>query len=126
VQCKELPAAVCDLLAEPIQASFATLTPAVWGSNRQSRREPVSRATREQPWQVAALFTGRPNPFRYRFGGESGQPKRLARGRYALPAGSVYVLETPLDQPWQAWPEDWFPYEGVSFQRWGCGLALPL
>jgi hypothetical protein len=35
------------------------------------------------------------------------------------------VLKEPLSS-WQKWDEDWFPKEGVSFKRWGCGLALPL
>ncbi|MGG6263924.1 hypothetical protein ACQ4M3_10815 [Leptolyngbya sp. AN03gr2] len=54
------------------------------------------------------------------------QPKRLSRGRYAVPAGTVYVLQEPLEIPWQDWSIDWFPKEGPSLKRWGCGLALPL
>jgi CRISPR-associated protein Cmr3 len=80
-------------------------------------------------WQLETLLTERPSPFRYRLGGE-GQTKRLSRGRYAVPPGTVYVLKEPLDKCedkcWEDWPEEWFPKEGVSFKRWGCGLALPL
>ena len=54
------------------------------------------------------------------------QPKLLSRGRYAVPAGTVYVLDRPLDRTWQQWDESWFPREGYSYKRWGCGLALPL
>lgn len=125
VRCHELSTKILDLLAEPLQTSFATITPAVWGSSHYSYREPVVGQTQHHPWSVAALLTGRPSPFRYRFGG-SGKTKRLARGRYAMPAGSVYVLDTPLNRSWQDWEVSWFPQEGVSFQRWGCGLALPL
>jgi CRISPR-associated protein Cmr3 len=67
-----------------------------------------------------ALITERPQPFRYRLGG------KLSRGRYGIPAGSVYVLQKALDKPWHDWPENWFPTEAYSFKRWGCGLALPL
>ncbi|MBC1198316.1 CRISPR-associated protein Cmr3, partial [Microcystis aeruginosa BLCCF158] len=45
--------------------------------------------------------------------------------RYAVPAGTVYRLKNPLSS-WQNWQESWFPTEGVSLKRWGCGLALPL
>jgi CRISPR-associated protein Cmr3 len=52
--------------------------------------------------------------------------KLLSRGRYAVPAGSVYVLEEAVDKPWQDWDVNWFPQEGPSLKRWGCGLALAL
>lgn len=107
--------------------SFALIAPAVWGSNRLSYREPMNgqNGSRHPAWSVEALLTQRPHPFRYRLGG-SGTTKRLSRGRYAIPAGSVYVLQQPLDCPWQDWDEAWFPTEAYSFKRWGCGLSLPL
>ena len=52
-------------------------------------------------------------------------PKLLSRGRYAVPAGSVYVLKESINQSWQEWDDNWFPKEGPSLKRWGCGLALP-
>jgi len=133
-----------ELLKRPIQHSFALITHAVWGSNRLSYREPQllrkQDAARHQlatvdsdletPWQVEALMTDRPMPFRYRLGDaenhQPNQPKLLSRGRYAVPAGSVYVLENPLEKPWHDWDINWFPREGVSLKRWGCGLAFSL
>ena len=114
-------------LSCPLGQSFALIAPAVWGSNRLSYREPMTGKNGGcQPiWSVETLLTQRPRPFRYRLGGSS-TTKRLSRGRYAIPAGSVYVLEQPLDCPWQDWDEAWFPTEAYSFKRWGCGLSLPL
>ena len=81
-------------------------------------------------WVGAKLLTERPIPFRYRLGNHPNhqphQPKLLSRGRYAVPAGTVYVLQQSLDKAWQDWDISWFPREGPSLQRWGCGLALPL
>jgi len=141
VRCEPICSAIANLLTEPIQANFALITPAVWGSNRLSKREPVYLETRnkafyepEEPipetqekdvWKVEALFTDRPIPFRYRLGGK-GDTKLLSRGRYAVPAGTVYVLEEAINQAWQDWDVNWFPQEGPSLKRWGCGLALPL
>jgi CRISPR-associated protein Cmr3 len=49
-------------LSEPLGRSFALITPAVWGSNRLSRRSPDA-------WnEPDALLTKRPTPFRYRLG----------------------------------------------------------
>jgi CRISPR-associated protein Cmr3 len=56
---------------------------------------------------------------------KKGKTKRLSRGRYAVPAGSVYVLPEPLPA-WEDWDEAWFPMEAYSYKRWGCGFALPL
>ncbi len=129
---------------QKIQNQFAMITPAVWGSNRLSYREPIylqkgapKKYEQENPdssnqlvWSVETLYTGRPIPFRYRLGNHNNphprQPKLLSRGRYAVPAGTVYVLEETLNTPWQDWDESWFPKEGPSLKRWGCGLALPL
>ena len=72
------------LLQQPVGDYFALITPAVWDS---------------KVWQKQTLLTQRAALFRYRLGGE-GKTKRL-RGRYAVPAGSVYVLENELSQPWQ-------------------------
>ncbi|NEP19350.1 MAG: CRISPR-associated protein Cmr3 [Leptolyngbya sp. SIO4C1] len=107
-------------------------------------------------WQIDGLLTQRPTPFRYRLGNQDSHetqetgnqtpnpaesaaagkdkrkksyPKRLSRGRYAVPAGSVYVLKGAFEEKhstWNQWPEAWFPQEGPSLKRWGCGLALPL
>jgi len=108
-------------LSQPVGTTFATITPAIWGSNRLSRRWPEAWEEEKQ-----TVMTARPVPFRYRLGGRKGEAKRLSRGRYAVPAGSVYVRKTPIDAPWHDWDESWFPKEGPRLNRWGCGLSLPL
>jgi CRISPR-associated protein Cmr3 len=127
-----------SLLQQDLGNAFALITPAVWGSQRHSYRAPIERAG-ELYWsrdvhdnptnQVIGLLTERPHSYRYRLGSlENAQPheaKRLSRGRYAVPASSVYVVEQPI-KAWHEWSEDLFPREGVSYKRWGCGLALPL
>jgi len=144
INCIELNQKHTDLLNKKIEKQFAIITPAVWGSNRLSYRQPIclERGTPEQyeqeypesnnkrAWYVETIYTARPNPFRYRLGNrenhQPGQPKLLSRGRYAVPAGTVYVLKESLDKSWNEWPESWFPKEGPSLKHWGCGLALPL
>lgn len=147
VSCAEIADSTNQLLNKPIGKQFALITHAVWGSNRLSYRQPQllrkQDAARHQlatvdsdlktPWQVEALITDRAVPFRYRLGDHKDkegkkihQLKLLSRGRYAVPAGSVYVLKDSLDKPWHDWDINWFPREGVSLKRWGCGLALPL
>ena len=138
--CENICQTVTDLLKEDLGRSFALITPAVWGSNRLSYREPMVQKDRDKnnelvpAWQWEALLTERALPFRYRLGNpqESAEgekrksnEKLLSRGRYAMPAGTVYVLKEPL-KAWQEWDDAWFPKEGVSFKRWGCGLSLPL
>ncbi len=146
VRCAAIGPATQTLLNQPVGQQFALITPAVWGSNRLSYRAPQplrkgdpARHELEvvdsdlQPideWGTEALLTERPVPFRYRLGKHENhqphQPKLLSRGRYAVPAGTVYVLKAPLEKSWQDWDLNWFPQEGVSLKRWGCGLALPL
>ena len=134
------------LLDEPVGDRFSLVCPGVWGSNRLSYRAPCRhKDTGSLSWPdgnaVQALLTQRPRPFRFRMGNQKdetgndthqkNQPKLLSRGRYAVPSGSVYVMERSLP-PWLQWPDGswpeqgWFPTEGYSFKRWGCGLALPL
>lgn len=107
---------VLALLKQPIERAFALIAPAVWGSTRLSFRYPNSP---DFP-KPAHMLTDKAVPYRYRAGGN------LGRGRYAVPAGSVYVLEEPLNRTWWDWPEEWFPNEGYSLQRVGCGLCLPV
>jgi CRISPR-associated protein Cmr3 len=141
VRCEKIGEKLEARLKQPVGRSFAIITPAVWGSNRLSKREPVFLKKRSQAfyepeepipetqeknaWKVEALFCDRAIPFRYRLGG-TGDMKLLSRGRYAVPAGTVYVLEEAIDKSWQEWDVNWFPQEGPSLMRWGCGLALPL
>lgn len=146
IRCCDIAPSVSKLLEQKIEQSFAIITPALWGSNRLSYREPIylSKGDSEKynqeedgeeshqilVWKGVQLLTERPIPFRYRLGNRPNhqphQSKLLSRGRYAVPAGSVYVLQQPLDKAWQNWDESWFPKEGPSLKRWGCGLALPL
>jgi CRISPR-associated protein Cmr3 len=127
VHSHELKKSTQDLLSKPVTNSFAIVTAAIWGSNRLSLRFP-------NQWQNAIIFTERPMPYRYRLGGD-GNTKRLSRGRYAVPAGSIYILNDneQTRQSWQQWTPDLFPSEGkregyqdYTYKRWGCGLALPL
>lgn len=104
-----------NLLNQPIERTFALITPATWGSNRFSHRYPQH----ESFPQTVEMLTDKPVPYRYRSKGN------LGRGRYAVPAGSVYVLAEPLNKPWWSWDEAWFPKEGYSLKRVGCGLCLP-
>ncbi|NET12813.1 MAG: CRISPR-associated protein [Okeania sp. SIO1H6] len=107
---------IIKLLNQPIQKSFALITPAIWGSNRLSYRTPQHS---DFP-NIKLMLTDKAIPYRYRTQG------RLGRGRYAVSAGSVYVLEKPLNKSWWEWPEEWFPKEGISLQKVGSGLCLPL
>ncbi|KAB8331148.1 CRISPR-associated protein Cmr3 [Scytonema tolypothrichoides VB-61278] len=150
VRCHNLSETVQDLLNQHVGRSFALITPAVWGSNRLSKREPVylekgnkPKYQQENPesnektvWSLEALITERPIPFRYRLGDSQSisseleqrkkPPKLLSRGRYAVPPGTVYIVQESIEKSWQEWSDDWFPQEGPSLKRWGCGLALPL
>ncbi|MDJ1181976.1 hypothetical protein [Roseofilum casamattae] len=125
--CHELEEATQQQLNQYPGKSFALITPAVWGSRRLSYQEPaIAKSPQWQPaWDIETMLSSPPKVFRYRLGGQ-GKVKRLSRGRYAVPAGSVYILRSPLEQPWQDWPDDWFPKEAYSFKRWGCSLVLPL
>ncbi|KAM3098293.1 type III-B CRISPR module-associated Cmr3 family protein [Phormidesmis sp. 146-35] len=144
VTCHDLSQSTHDLFKQAVGRCFALITPAIWGSNRLSYREPIPQNHQRSlgqsventtVWSVKTMLTDRPTPFRYRLGNridehkndihQPHQPKLLSRGRYAVSAGTVYVLEEPLES-WEEWSIDWFPKEGPSLKRWGCGLALPL
>ncbi|MGA9377280.1 MAG: type III-B CRISPR module-associated Cmr3 family protein [Phormidium sp.] len=149
IECQSISSKVQQLLSEPVGKTFALIVPALWGSNRLSYRQPINlhkgdpekykqadpESNNKFVWEIETIYTSRPIPFRYRLGEQKNaapnDPKLLSRGRYAVPAGTVYVmkepsLKTPCDKPWQDWPKEWFPQEGPSLKRWGCGLALPL
>ncbi|MFM7366708.1 MAG: CRISPR-associated protein, partial [Sphaerospermopsis kisseleviana] len=70
--------------------------------------------------ETVQMLTDKPVPYRFRSQGT------LGRGRYAVPAGSVYVLKEPINKPWWEWDEKWFPNEGYSLKKLGCGLCLPV
>ena len=124
------------LLRQKIDHAFALITPGVWGSNHLSHRYPQHASF---PNRDLKLLTERPIPYRYRIG-QSRQDEnaatsdrynpnntgRLSRGRYAVPAGSVYVFREPLAMTWWDFPEEWFPQEGFPLKHLGCGLCLPI
>lgn len=116
----ELPedSPILQRLRQPIQKACALITPGIWGSNHLSYRYPKHSdfPKKKRP----KMLTDRPVTYRYRAGGKMG------RGRYAVPAGSVYVFDQPLDKTWWEFPEEWFPKEGFSLKQVGCNLCLPI
>lgn len=123
------------LLAHKIHHAFALITPGVWGSNSLSYRYPQASSF---PKRDLKVLTDKAIPYRYRIGQSQKEqregsdrynPKstgRLSRGRYAVPAGSVYVFREPLGMSWWDFPENWFPKEGFPLKHLGCGLCLPI
>jgi len=122
------------LLQQKITHACALITPGVWGSNSLSRRYPQASSF---PNRDLKMLTDKPIPFRYRTGrsassdtSQSGYDSRrtgqLSRGRYAVPAGSVYVFRDPLNLSWWDFPDEWFPKEGFPLKHLGCGLCLPV
>ena len=123
------------LLQQKVDRAFALITPAVWGSNQLSYRYPQHSSF---PNRDLKILTDKALPYRYRIGrssreatelGNDYDPKymgRLSRGRYAIPAGSVYVFREPLNMTWWDFPEEWFPKEGFPLKHLGCGLCLPI
>jgi len=127
-----LPKALLDLLHTPLAGPFALITPGLWGGPKLSLREPIDTTVPNgrHPWhrggQAPGILTDKPRPCRHRLGAGSNGRRRLSRGRWAMPAGSCYLVPgDPLD-PWAEWPEAWFPREGFSFKQLGTALALPL
>jgi CRISPR-associated protein Cmr3 len=118
IQCHPLPedSPIIQQLTQPIDKAFALITPATWGSTRFSHRYP-QQDDFPKPIQ---MLVDRPIPYRYRVGG------RLGRGRYSVPAGSVYVFEEPLNKTWWDFPLEWFPKEGMPLKHLGCGLCLQI
>ncbi|RAM52584.1 MAG: CRISPR-associated protein [Hapalosiphonaceae cyanobacterium JJU2] len=112
---------VLELFKQPIKQAFALISPAVWGSTRFSFRFPQHPDLASYfPENKTKLLTDKAIPYRYSASG------RLGRGRYAVPAGSVYVLPKPLNKPWSEFDENWFPHQGYSLKKIGCGLCLPV
>ncbi|NEP58054.1 MAG: hypothetical protein F6K31_13690, partial [Symploca sp. SIO2G7] len=124
----------------------ALITPGVWGSNYLSYRYPKHPDFPKH--KRPKMLTEKAIPYRYRIGhGERANEKRktgrLGRGRYAVPPGSVYIFEKPLDKNWWHFPEDWFPDARATakaklpkikeadkkhslLKKMGCGLCLPV
>ncbi len=118
IECEEITYPdIIELLNQPIERTFALIAPGIWGSTRFSYRYPQQA---NFPSRNIQILTDKPIPYRYRAKGQ------LGRGRYAVPAGSVYALETPIKKAWCDWDINWFPLEGYSLKRVGCGLCLPI
>ncbi len=121
----ELDADIVELLKKPIKKSFALICPAVWGTNNLSQRYPPAFKDGDKP---PKMLCDRPVPFRYRIGG------KLGIGRYAVPAGTVYVLKHDLNKTWWNFPNEWFPQskgqvssdKNTLLKQLGCGLCLPI
>jgi CRISPR-associated protein Cmr3 len=116
ITCEPIKQSTLKKLNQPIERSFALITPAVWGSNRLSHRHPQEDTFPK----IIQMLTDKPVSYRYRAKGN------LGRGRYAVPPGSVYVLAEPINKPWSEWDEAWFPKEGYSLKKVGCGFCLPV
>lgn len=132
----ELPedSPILEHLRTPIKRAFALITPGVWGSNHLSYRYPKPKNHKfAADNNKIKLLTDKAVPYRYRIGyGDKKKEEfqtrtqgRLSRGRYAVPAGSVYVLPEPLNNIWDDFPLEWFPEEGL-LKKFGCGLCLPV
>ncbi|MDJ0775972.1 MAG: type III-B CRISPR module-associated Cmr3 family protein [Mastigocoleus sp. MO_167.B18] len=120
IDCEEITRKkVLQLLNQEIQRTFALVAPGIWGSTRYSYRYPQKDFFLNQN-QTVQMLTDKPVAYRYRAKG------RLGTGRYAVPAGSVYVLEQPIGKSWWNWDDDWFPSEGISLKKLGCGFCLPI
>ncbi len=116
IDCKPINDKVIQLLNQPIERQFALIVPGVWGSTRFSYRYPQH----ENFPKPKLILTDKPITYRYR------AKQQLGRGRYAVPAGTVCILDKPLGKPWWEWDEKWFPNEGISLKNMGCGLCLPV
>jgi CRISPR-associated protein Cmr3 len=124
------------LLRQKHHHAVALITPGVWGSTNLSYRYPQHE---NFPNRDLKLLTDKAIPYRYRTGqshstGDAPRSNaynaratgRLSRGRYAVPAGSVYVFRDPLEMTWWEFPDAWFPKEGFPLKHLGCGLCLPV
>ncbi len=116
ISCDKLNPKTVDIFNQPIGKTFALITPGIWGSNRISYRHPQHDSFPK----TIQMLTDKPVPYRYRSQGT------LGRGRYAVPARSVYVLQESINKSWWEWDEAWFPQEGYSLKKVGCGFCLPI
>lgn len=125
IESLKLDSNISDLFKQPITKSFALISPAVWGTNNLSQRYPPAFKDGDKP---PKMLCDRPVPFRYRIGG------KLGIGRYAVPAGTVYVLKHDLNKTWWDFPNEWFPQskgqvssdKNTLLKQLGCGLCLPI
>ena len=126
---------ILELLNKPIERKFALICPAVWGTNNLSYRYPKDESfSHKRP----EMLTDRPIPFRHRMVKGNDQKRRtntLSIGRYAVPAGTVYVVKHALNMTWWDFPSQWFPQSNeklpinqrpLPLKHLGCGLCLPI
>jgi CRISPR-associated protein Cmr3 len=124
-----------ELFNKPIERTFALICPAVWGTNHLSFRYPKDVSfSNKRP----EMLTDRPIPVRHRTvkGNDKNQrTNALSIGRYAVPAGTVYVVKHPLNMTWWDFPLKWFPQSNeelpidrrpLPLKHLGCGLCLPI
>ncbi len=126
---------ILDILNKPIENQFALICPAVWGTNNLSFRYPKDVSfSNKRP----EILTDRPIPFRPRIVKSTDKNQRtnaLGIGRYAVPAGTVYIVKHPLNKTWWDFPANWFPQSNenlpidqrlLPLKHLGCGLCLPI
>jgi CRISPR-associated protein Cmr3 len=129
---------ILDLFNKRIEKQFALICPAVWGTNNLSFRYPKDvEFNNKRP----EMLVDRPIPFRPRITKSTDDKQRtnnLGIGRYAVPAGTVYVLKHPLKDEYNNWwkfPPKWFPQSNdkqpieqrpLPLKHLGCGLCLPI
>lgn len=149
ISSEKLSNPMLNYLNKPIGRAFALITPGVWGSNKLSYRYPKHPDFLKHKRPL--MLTEKAVPYRYRIGhgetvNEERKTGRLSRGRYAVPAGSVYVFKERLDLNWWHFPDRWFPdprsaekaklphKKGLDekeplfslIKNMGCGLCLPV
>jgi CRISPR-associated protein Cmr3 len=93
VRCEPIQDPLKSLLETPLGRCFALITPAVWGSNRLSYRAPNLDENHQPTWydyQISAILTERPRPFRYRFGG-NGKTKHVYREDVMLSRQELFM-----------------------------------
>ncbi|XPM55578.2 MAG: CRISPR-associated protein [Leptolyngbya sp. IPPAS B-1204] len=125
---------ILNILNKRIERQFALISPAVWGTNSLSCRYPkdVSFSNRRPE-----MLTDRPIPFRHRMvkNNRNQRTNTLSVGRYAVPAGTVYIVKHPLNMTWWDFPPGWFPQSNenlpidqrpLPLKHLGCGLCLPI
>lgn len=126
---------ILTLFDTRIERTFALISPAIWGTNNLSCRYPKDvKFSNKRP----EMLTDRPIPFRPRTVKNSDrnqQANTLSIGRYAVPAGTVYIVKNPLNKRWWDFPGNWFhqstrdlsiDQRPLPLKHLGCGLCLPI
>ena len=69
IECDKIRQSTLKKLEQPIERSFALITPAVWGSNRLSHRYPQD----DKFPKIVQMLTDKAVPYRYRAKGNLGE-----------------------------------------------------